>query len=499
MLKIIIVDDERFTRETLAHIINWEEYHIKVIGLCKNGLEAYDMILDESPDIVLTDIKMPGLDGLELIAKVHETGIKTQFILLSGYGEFEYAKKAMSYGIKYYLLKPCNEEQILESVQGVVRDCQELMDSQELTQNQFTVLSNLQHHVLFSMINDYVYQNYELSMAVSRYEPYMDFYDTPYQIIYIYYLEEKELSKFLEQLKKRTVKELSKMTIHGTYTVNTLTLFFQKTHGKSELFKLEIEQILKELNLDEKTDIRIEMYSSLLLLLQKLMPKIKRYSMIYYLNQFRTLSYCNYDYILRECDAACLQDDYFQTLKNLLAGINEPKFLKLMISYGLLKIPIHNEFSNTHLDQVLEELNGKNTIEELKEYVYRILENQSLRDSGRHTVSLITEQIFDYVETHISDQDLTLKNICEQYLFLNRNYVCKKFQKDTGIKFSAYLTNVRIEKAKEYLSCSHPEPIQTIADLVGCGKNPQYFSQLFKRKTGMSPSQYIAKNEQRDQ
>ena len=176
MLKIIIVDDERFTRETLAHIINWEEYHIKVIGLCKNGLEAYDMILDESPDIVLTDIKMPGLDGLELIAKVHETGIKTQFILLSGYGEFEYAKKAMSYGVKYYLLKPCNEEQILESVQGVVRDCQELMDSQELTQNQFTVLSNLQHHVLFSMINDYVYQNYELSMAVSRYEPYMDFY-----------------------------------------------------------------------------------------------------------------------------------------------------------------------------------------------------------------------------------------------------------------------------------------------------------------------------------
>jgi YesN/AraC family two-component response regulator len=269
----------------------------------------------------------------------------------------------------------------LESVQGVVRDCQELMDSQELTQNQFTVLSNLQHHVLFSMINDYVYQNYELSMAVSRYEPYMDFYDTPYQIIYIYYLEEKELSKFLEQLKKRTVKELSKMTIHGTYTVNTLTLFFQKTHGKSELFKLEIEQILKE----------------------------------------------------------------------------------------------------------------------LKEYVYRILENQSLRDSGRHTVSLITEQIFDYVEMHISDQDLTLKNICEQYLFLNRNYVCKKFQKDTGIKFSAYLTNIRIEKAKEYLSCSHPEPIQTIAELVGCGKNPQYFSQLFKRKTGISPSQYIAKNEQRDQ
>ena len=73
---------------------------------------------------------------------------------------------------------------------------------------------------------------------------------------------------------------------------------------------------------------------------------------------------------------------------------------------------------------------GKIQIEELKEYVYRtISQNQSLRDSGRHTVSLITEQIFDYVEMHISDQDLTLKNICEQYLFLKWNFRLQKISK----------------------------------------------------------------------
>lgn len=75
-----------------------------MIGLCKNGIEAYDMILDESPDIVLTDIRMPGMGGLELIRKIRQTDLQIQFIILSGYGEFEYAKEAMSYGIRHYLL-----------------------------------------------------------------------------------------------------------------------------------------------------------------------------------------------------------------------------------------------------------------------------------------------------------------------------------------------------------------------------------------------------------
>ena len=69
MLKLIIADDERIIRETISTIIDWKQYDIELVGLCKNGLEAYDMILDETPDIVLTDIRMPGMDGLELIRR----------------------------------------------------------------------------------------------------------------------------------------------------------------------------------------------------------------------------------------------------------------------------------------------------------------------------------------------------------------------------------------------------------------------------------------------
>lgn len=116
MLKLLIVDDERIIRETMATIIDWNTLDIQLIGTAKDGIEAYNIILDEYPDIVLTDIKMPALSGIELIAKIHEINPQTQFIILSGYGEFEYAKKAMQYGVKHYLLKPCNEMQIVDSI-----------------------------------------------------------------------------------------------------------------------------------------------------------------------------------------------------------------------------------------------------------------------------------------------------------------------------------------------------------------------------------------------
>lgn len=121
MLRLIIVDDEKIIRESIRSLIDWESLGIEVVGVCKNGLEAYDAILDSYPDIVLTDIKMPGLSGLELIEKLNDTRENIQFIILSGYSEFEYAKQAMRFGIRHYLLKPCNENQIIEAIEDVKR------------------------------------------------------------------------------------------------------------------------------------------------------------------------------------------------------------------------------------------------------------------------------------------------------------------------------------------------------------------------------------------
>ena len=109
MLKILIADDEKIIRETIANLIDWQSLGLNLIGCGKNGLEAYNMILDEYPDIVLTDIRMPLLSGLDLIEKIYALNKNTQFIILSAYNVFEYAQKAMQFGVKHYLLKPCNE------------------------------------------------------------------------------------------------------------------------------------------------------------------------------------------------------------------------------------------------------------------------------------------------------------------------------------------------------------------------------------------------------
>lgn len=121
MLRLLIADDEKVIRESLAKCLNWEKIGIQVVGCCADGLEALDCIIDESPDIVITDIKMPGLGGLDLITKMQNIDREIQFIILSGYREFDFAKKAMELGVRWYLLKPVSEEQLMNAVLDTIK------------------------------------------------------------------------------------------------------------------------------------------------------------------------------------------------------------------------------------------------------------------------------------------------------------------------------------------------------------------------------------------
>ena len=112
MLRLMIVDDEQIIREALSSMIDYTSLGYKVIATAKNGMEAYDRIRDDYPDVVITDIKMPILNGLELIERASHIDSRITFILLSGYGEFEYAKQAMKYGVRYYLLKPTDKQEL---------------------------------------------------------------------------------------------------------------------------------------------------------------------------------------------------------------------------------------------------------------------------------------------------------------------------------------------------------------------------------------------------
>lgn len=103
MYKVLLVDDERIILTGISRIVNWNSCGTELAGTARNGLEAMDFIAAAPPDIIISDIRMPGMDGLELVAKVKAINPNIRFILLSGFSEFDYAKTAMQYGVKHYL------------------------------------------------------------------------------------------------------------------------------------------------------------------------------------------------------------------------------------------------------------------------------------------------------------------------------------------------------------------------------------------------------------
>lgn len=175
-------------------------------------LEAYDAILDSYPDIVLTDIKMPGLSGLELIEKLNDTREHIQFIILSGYSEFEYAKQAMRYGIRHYLLKPCNERQIIEAVEDVKKACFERQQADEEPELNIRFEKSIFRNILTDGLTNVP----DPSKTSESYQYYLDFSHTAYELFYLYFLPEnnvrqcaREIAAFMQEHFPGTIFHLS--------------------------------------------------------------------------------------------------------------------------------------------------------------------------------------------------------------------------------------------------------------------------------------------------
>ena len=143
MNRVVVVEDETMARKGIILTIDWSALGCVVVGEAANGEEGAALVERLSPDIVVTDIRMPGLSGLELIEKISQTDLNIQFILLSGFGEFEYAKQAMRFRVHHYLLKPCNEDQIIESMQDVIKEHFHQKAFQDMQERQKNLVTNL--------------------------------------------------------------------------------------------------------------------------------------------------------------------------------------------------------------------------------------------------------------------------------------------------------------------------------------------------------------------
>lgn len=407
MLRMLIADDERAIREAINQIIDWHSLGIEVIGLCKNGIEAYDMILDEYPDIVLTDINMPGLSGLELIRRIIQVSKDTEFVILSGYGDYKYTKEAMKLGIQFYLLKPCSEAEIIEVMQSVKKVCLHKRVQREQEQEGYLMLRCLHESVIRNLIVSSMteHPNYE-AMRV-KYERFLDFDHVGYEVCAVHCAKEETVEKGIRAFREYHNAHAAKIPAYCLQCGDILYLAFESYDYDYQLLDKYMEEV---------------------------------------------------------CGRQNYHHDSFQSLNGLL-----PCLHKTMQENKSKRISVGFE------RQCLHQADPESEVKPIE------------ADAGDDFVG----KILEIIEQNISNPELSLKNISEKYLYMNVDYVSKKFIKTTGKKFSAVLAEARIGKAKKMFASDASISVNEVADAVGCGNNPQYFSQLFKKVEGMPPTAYI--------
>lgn len=504
MIRLLIADDEKIIRESIFSIIDWKSLNIEVVGVCKNGLEAYDAILDEYPDIVLTDIHMPKLSGLELIQKITQNHDHIQFIILSGYNEFSYAREAMKYGIKHYILKPCSEQEITDAVKDAIQEHYKKRSLLSFQQKLLPSGIHLQKNLMYDILLQTLSSDLSLEKIPQLYETYLDFYHTPYHLCYIFFLEEKFVVSCISRIQNFFKAQKIAFSYSYVYVKNSLVFFFPEYRQDSDTIKRLWDVIAPDLP-DNLCTFQTEFYTGLLPLLETLCRKVKRYETIYLYSGTHAITICNYNYVFQkilEISDFLLKEteedthkSLLEELKQLLASIKDLEFLRSIVNSLFLRAMQNSDATSSgKLADFMRFTASVESNVEICNFLFEkldILYPTPIVGSGKYKPFI--QEILNYTNEHIHDCNLTLKWIVENHLFMNVDYVSRQFVLQTGIKFSVYLNELRVKKAKQLLINCDAEKIYAIAEQVGCGNNPQYFSHLFKKYTKMAPKEYIQK------
>lgn len=128
MVKVVIIDDEQLVCDLLRQLIDWDGLGLELVGEAQDGLSGLQLVMTKNPDIAITDIRMPGIDGLEIIKELRHNGSQANFIVISGHKLFDYALNAIKYGVEDYILKPINKTEINNIIKKI---CDKLRKEKE--------------------------------------------------------------------------------------------------------------------------------------------------------------------------------------------------------------------------------------------------------------------------------------------------------------------------------------------------------------------------------
>lgn len=498
MLSLLIADDEKVIRESLAECLNWEEIGIRVVGCCANGLEALDITIDESPDIVMTDIKMPGLNGLELIEKIQATNQDTEFIILSGYREFDFAKKAMEFGVRRYLLKPVGETQLRDAV----------LDAARSFERRSSVKAAMKEHQQLQLQMGAYYRQqlqYALFLHGGALEQAAKVYLERFPGQGDHFANVSFTPLRLEEAHRLTRLLTPKLAELGFVTVTDF-LF-----GKDTLYAILRSRLPEAIaafvqragELTPAAGIEVHDGISLEGCVQRLHLDLARYSHVYtvdadggsYELYGSGLSLEAMQQLPEQLLLLGDESDRHKAEAQIRAYLNAIEELHTLRAAGahlVAGILVHRQFPGS----------GEHEYEGIFDEIYKEGERGPLVDKVVLTVlSLLWEdhsgndliqKVKRHVRHNLADSTLSLKQIATQHAHVNVDYLSRLFVQETGEKFSHYLNGMRVEKAKQLLQADSSKVYQ-VAEQVGLGHNPRYFGQVFKKYTGMTPSAFAEK------
>jgi two-component system response regulator YesN len=512
MYKVLLVDDEKLSRDSIAALVNWGEHDLQLIGAAKNGFEALDWVDKEMPDIVITDIKMPVMNGLELIGKIKEKRNDTVFVVLSGYDEYDYMSEAMRFGIKHYLLKPCNELQIIDVLNDIKQEIASMSREREfftrLNSNFNRVLPHVKEQFLrdIALTGTYNQRDFEEFMAM------FDIHVQSFQLVLVQfgescgYLEKFALKNITEDLFTREKLYLSTV-VEDSVLLLIQTMEFEK-----------LSTILNDVRDIYKSYYRLELFMGVsgaggfkdIRSMYKEVHDVLRYR--FYFTEGCMLTPDDvqvttkvawqvdlngyFEAIASSVKAGDVSDVTYR-LQSLLdifekhrMEINEVKshcmeLYMIVIRQGKQPPPSDKMFQVIKFQEL-------DTLHATFEFLRSVSEEMAIsnyQESSTNQNKMITS-VLRIVDEHLGNPELSLTWIGKELLYMNVDYLGRLFSKETGVKFSQFVLERRMEQAIRLIEQAVDIKVYEISKLTGFREDTQYFSKVFKKYTGFTPSEY---------
>jgi len=526
--KCIIAEDERKMANLIKILGHWTEYNIEIVDICYNGIDAFDSIIKYKPEIIITDIKMPGHDGLKLIEKCKEEGIECVFIIVSGYKHFEYAKSALQYGVSDYILKPIDETQLNDALRKAINQIDEKITSKTIQTERDEYREKLRV-VRNEKFWNKLYESAVNTEADFEMQEFQDIFSKVYlkenyKVMFIRTSINQLLAKnslFIEKLdtifKKIESEDISILYHHNANGISII-LNFEDQLARS------INQVisgiyyslrnLTEIYGDFDLTIGHSLVSNETADLSKLLSQAvaaESAKLIYGANKIFSFEIIQ---DLKEFDSREFGfDEYFTKLEvySEYLQVEEIKkihedFVRECSKYGernpisMLKAQrvIIDKSLRMYLkdDEIIKEtgtniLNGTDNVRsfsELMNVTFRLLEEEfDLYVSMQQKKHIQpTEKAIGYIELNYSNP-ISLEDVAA-YVELSPAYFSKIFKSEMGKGYAEYISGLRIDKSKKLLA-ETKESVKSIAISVGY-PDQKYYSKLFKKMTGIKPSEY---------